>query len=178
VSSTFTADLENSSRPQLLARLEEEVHVQTALMTFFHEAIASRLGLNPTDQRCLEIVLKAGVASPADPITPGQLAKVMQLTTGAITGVLDRLEQAGYVRRENDPDDRRRVIVFPVHERVKRDVSPVLAQMSETFHDRCRSYTDDQLRLLIDFMRRSQEVLRDAAQQVKAPEHPPPQPAP
>jgi DNA-binding MarR family transcriptional regulator len=177
VSSTFRDDSENYDRQQLLASLEDEVHAQSALMMFFHEAIASRLGLNPTDQRCLEIVLKAGVAGPTGPVTPGQLAKVMQLTTGAITGVLDRLEQAGYVRRENDPADRRRVIVVAVPERIKRDVSPVLACMSETFQDRCASYSDTELRLLIDFMRCSQAILRDATQQVKALQQPPAQAA-
>jgi DNA-binding MarR family transcriptional regulator len=70
-----------------------------------HEAIALRLGINPTDLRCLHLIgSQAGM-------TPTRLAELAGLTTGAITGVLDRLEAGGFVRREADPNDRRRLTV-------------------------------------------------------------------
>ena len=73
----------------------------------YEEALAERLGLNATDLRGLELVL----AEPG--LSPGRLAEASGLTTGAITGVLDRLESSGFVRRESDPADRRRVVVQP-----------------------------------------------------------------
>ena len=74
----------------------------------YEEAIADRLGLNVTDLRALELV----VAEPG--LTAGQIADRSALTTGAVTGVLDRLERAGYVERRPDPADRRSVTIHPV----------------------------------------------------------------
>ena len=68
-----------------------------------HEAIAGRVGLNATDLRCL------GLIGAEEGMTPTRLAELTGLTTGAITGVLDRLEGAGYLRRVPDPTDRRRL---------------------------------------------------------------------
>jgi DNA-binding MarR family transcriptional regulator len=79
----------------------------------YDEALADRLGLNPTDLRCLELVL----AEPG--LTAGRLAEQADLTTGAVTGVLDRLESAGFVRRQPDPADRRSVTIAPDEERAK-----------------------------------------------------------
>jgi DNA-binding MarR family transcriptional regulator len=76
-----------------------------ALGLVFHEALAVRLGINATDLKCLE--LAAGEES----VTPSRLAELAGLTSGAITGVLDRLERAGIISREVDPNDRRRVVV-------------------------------------------------------------------
>jgi DNA-binding MarR family transcriptional regulator len=67
-----------------------------------HEAAATSLGLNPTDLRCLALI--AGEENP----TPSRLAELSGLTSGAITGVMDRLEKAGYLTRAVDPQDRRR----------------------------------------------------------------------
>ena len=67
-----------------------------------NEAAAVSLGLNPTDLRCLALI-----ASEGNP-TPGRLAELSGLTSGAITGVMDRLEKAGYLARAIDPADRRR----------------------------------------------------------------------
>ena len=71
----------------------------------FHEGVAERLGINATDLKCLELAVGE------DDVTPTRLAELSGLTSGAITGVLDRLERRGIIRREADPDDRRRVVV-------------------------------------------------------------------
>ena len=71
----------------------------------FGDAVAARLGLNATDLRCLDLVIGE------DAISPTRLASLSGLTSGAITGVLDRLEAAGLVRRDADPTDRRRFVV-------------------------------------------------------------------
>ena len=71
----------------------------------FHEAVSERIGINATDLKCLELAVGE------DDITPTRLAELTGLTSGAITGVLDRLEKRGIVRREPDPDDRRRLVV-------------------------------------------------------------------
>src|SRR5487761_1701593 len=76
-----------------------------AVMQVVGQAAAERIGVNSTDLNCLNIVALNGS------MTAGELAKATGLTTASITGVLDRLEEGGFVRRERDPHDRRRVNV-------------------------------------------------------------------
>lgn len=69
------------------------------------QEMAQRLGLNITDLACFGCVLKAG----ENLLTAGELAEHARVTTGAMTGILDRLERAGFITRRPDPTDRRRV---------------------------------------------------------------------
>jgi DNA-binding MarR family transcriptional regulator len=93
--------------------MNDNAAIRQAIRTVaFDEALADHLGLNPTDLRCLELVI-------ADlGLTPSRLADLAGLTTGAVTGVVDRLERAGYVSRQPDPADRRSVTISPVPARV------------------------------------------------------------
>ena len=97
------------SSPKTLAGA---IHALIAGSVATHEAVAERLGINSTDLRCLVL------ASTEPGLAPSRLAELAGLTTGAITGVLDRLERAGFVRREADPGDRRRLHVRVVVERL------------------------------------------------------------
>src|SRR5829696_866427 len=78
----------------------------------FHHAVAERLGLGPTDHKCLDLLRERG------PMTGSALAAITGLTTGAITGVVARLERAGYLRRQPDPTDGRKQILSLVPERL------------------------------------------------------------
>lgn len=93
--------------------MNDNASIRQAIRTIaFDDALAEHLGLNATDLRCLELVI-------ADPgLTPSRLADSAGITSGAATGVLDRLERAGYVTRRPDPADRRSVTVMPVAARV------------------------------------------------------------
>jgi len=76
------------------------------LTQMLDEAAADYLGINTTDGRALDVIDQAGGR-----VTAGELARELRLSTGAVTAILDRLEQAGYARRVPDPDDRRRVLI-------------------------------------------------------------------
>src|SRR5690606_6801022 len=115
---------------------------------------------NPTDHKCLDMIWRCyDPAGSSECMTPGQLARETRLTTGAVTGVLDRLEHAGYVVREHDPEDRRRIIVRPVPERIKADVWPLFDWLKSEFEKLCDQYTDEDLRKMIEFSRQSQGLL-------------------
>jgi DNA-binding MarR family transcriptional regulator len=148
------------SREQLIAVLENEGFAQTGCMALFHHVVADRLGLNSTDHKCLDLI-KAG------PVTPGQLARLLDLTTGAVTLVLDRLEREGFIRREHDPNDRRRIIVRADFEKIKADVAPLLGGLQAAFTRLCREYSDEELGFLIDYSRKVQGALRDAAESLQ-----------
>lgn len=98
------------------------------------------LSLAPTDLVCMCLLQLNG------PATPGWLAEMTGLTTGAVTGVVDRLERAGYVRREPDPQDRRRVIVTPDLARWDRDLQRQAANRAPASLEFLRDYSTTQLR--------------------------------
>ncbi len=93
-------------------------------------------------------------------MTAGELARATGLTTASITGVVDRLEEAGYVRRERDGRDRRRVVIQLVLDRVMRDVAMTFLPMMRDWQKMAARYSDDELRLIVDFYDRMEEVLR------------------
>lgn len=120
-----------------------------------HQSQAEKLGLNPTDARAMGFLAETG------PIPAGRLAELMDLTTGAITGVLDHLESAGLVRRESDPEDRRRVLVVPSDDGKKaKEVQRLFGPLARSFGALVRSYSEEELALILDFVRRTDELLR------------------
>jgi DNA-binding MarR family transcriptional regulator len=136
-----------------LNNLMRDMSTETVLL---HQTIADRLGLNMTDHKCLGFLLDAG-----EPITPGQLAGLTGLTTGAITGIVDRLEDAGFVRRKRDPKDRRRVIIELNMDRVRRQVFPLFEQLAKRMSALAASYTNRDLATIVDFMERGVEISRE-----------------
>ena len=118
----------------------------------FDEAVATHLGINRTDARCLDILDRAGR------MTAGQLATAARVTSGAVTAVLDRLERDGFVRRVADPSDRRRVLVEVTAELARRS-APLYGPMVEEGTGWIATYTDDQLETILDFLEHNREVL-------------------
>jgi len=141
-----------ASRPPLneIVRALRRVNIQGSL---FGQTVAIRLGLSESDVEALEMLLESGSA------TAGRLAELMGLTTGAVTRMVDRLEQAGYVRRVADPVDRRRVIVEPVPERIATVRDLVDAGATAAIRELGR-YSPDQLGAIQDFLERMAETTR------------------
>jgi DNA-binding MarR family transcriptional regulator len=124
-------------------------------MQLLGAASAERIGINVTDLNCLNILALAGS------MTAGEIARRTGLTTASITGVLDRLEEAGFVRRERDSGDRRRVIVRLDPVRGLRDVAPVFAPVVEAWRAAAAAYTDEELSLILRFQRQLEQIMRD-----------------
>jgi len=121
-------------------------------MAHYHGAIAERLGLSRADHKALDLVCTAG------PMTAGQLAELTNLTTGAVTGLVDRLEQAGVVRRERDPQDRRRVIIQPSSDVLS--LTAIFESLTRALGEVCSEYTNQELTTILDFMERTVAVLQ------------------
>jgi DNA-binding MarR family transcriptional regulator len=159
--------VEELDRQKLVKVLDQEMRAQSAWTLLFHHAVAEHLKLNVTDHKCLDMIWRCHETTPGECMTPGQLARETKLTTGAVTGVLDRLEQAGYVSREHDPEDRRRIIVRPIPERIKADVWPLFDWVAGEFTKLCARYSEEELRRMIEFCRESQSILRTAVDHVR-----------
>src|SRR5215469_8022117 len=126
-----------------------------SLMTLMTQAAADRIGINATDLNCLNILSFKGQ------MTAGELARETGLTTASITGVVDRLAEAGYVTRERDPHDRRRVVVKLVLDRAMRDVAGVFLPIMRSWREMAAHYSDSELALIVDYYGRMADILRE-----------------
>src|SRR5450755_4410845 len=142
-------------RARLATEFGAAVRKTGSLMNLVGQAAADRVGINATDLNCLNILSFSGQ------LTAGQLARATGLTTASITGVADRLEEAGFVRRERDARDRRRVVIRLVLDRVLSDIAPVFLPMIRALEQTAARYTDDELRLIVEFYGRIEQVFRD-----------------
>ena len=135
--------------------LTRELRQFTGLAASFFRAAAARLGMTVTDLQVMDILESSG------PSTAGQLADLTGLTTGAITGMLNRLEEAGLVRRERDPNDGRRVIVQL--ERGKDDmhnIGSIFDALGKAWDELASDYDDEQIAFLLAFLKRSNAMSR------------------
>lgn len=128
----------------------------------FHQSVADVLGLHITDHKCIDLIRQYG-AMPA-----GRIAELTGLTTGAVTGIIDRLEKAGYVRRANDPKDRRRTIVEPIrNKKWERKIEAVFIPFHERMHKLLSSYSDSELAFLLDVLTKSIEQTREESKKLR-----------
>jgi DNA-binding MarR family transcriptional regulator len=118
----------------------------------FHHAIAERLGLGPTDHKCLDLLRERGA------MTGSELAAITGLTTGAITGVVGRLERAGYLRREPDPNDGRKQTLYPARERMG-NLQEVLAPIRKDVAALLAGFDTHQLGAIAEFLARSTDLI-------------------
>lgn len=144
------------SKKELIALLAGPLGLGRDLSTrtvFFHEAAAGRLGLGITDYKCMDFIQRA-----TEPLTAGQLAEVTGLTTGAITGVIDRLERGGFVRREKDPDDRRHVYIR-FNPQSLEPYREHFESFANAWGELANRYSTEELEIIHDYLTRSIAVL-------------------
>ena len=162
--STQSANTQSASVPR--QQLEGEFVLamrQTGSITqLLSQAAAERIGINTTDLNCLNVIALTGS------MTAGELARATGLTPASITGVLDRLEDSGFVRRERDPGDRRRVNVVLNAGRALTDVAPVFAPMLKAWRTVASRYSDDELRQFVEFQQQVAQIMRDQLTRLRA----------
>jgi DNA-binding MarR family transcriptional regulator len=141
-------------KSKLVEELVSEFRVATNQDAAFDNVAARRLGVNETDLHCLNLIENSGG------LTAGELARDAGLTTGAVTGVIDRLERVGYARRVPDPHDRRRVkleVTPRFYARADKIWGPVAKEWAKTLGDR---FTAEELQRIIEFLRATTELGR------------------
>lgn len=136
-----------------------EMSTETIL---FHQALADIVDIHITDHRCMYFLHRYG-AMPA-----GRLSELTGLTTAAVTGIIDRLEGAGYARRTNDPKDRRRTIVEPIrNKKLERKLETIFTPLHEKMYKLLSSYPDSQLVFLLDVMNKTIELTREESKKLR-----------
>jgi DNA-binding MarR family transcriptional regulator len=138
-------------------------------VVLFHEAIAQRLGLSAVEHKALGLITRSG------PLTAGALAKQTGLTPGAITGLVDRLEHAGYVRRTPDPADRRRILVSATPAQ-RPDLTGVFDELGQEMAGFLAKYNERELAVIADWITNTIDALqvqtRRLTQDAAMPSHP------
>jgi DNA-binding MarR family transcriptional regulator len=124
-------------------------------------AAAALIGINQTDLICLNALFRQGA------MTAGQLAATIGLTSGATTTAIDRLERAGYVRRQSDPSDRRRVLVEASKQGAQQAFG-IFDDLMETTTRLSAGYSDDQLALLLDLLGRFRDLIAEHTANLRA----------
>jgi DNA-binding MarR family transcriptional regulator len=148
-------------REAVIRDLSVEVRRYQNAQDAFDDAAAERLGINRTDQRCMDILDLNGQ------MTAGRLAAESGLSTGAVTTLLDRMERAGYVQRVRDTVDRRRVLVELTDEARKR-AWEIWGPIAEEANEGWGRFSDEQLVFLRDFLVGSQEFLARHLERIKS----------
>jgi DNA-binding MarR family transcriptional regulator len=152
----------------LLGALNVAFRIGSAQSVMLSQAAADALGMASSDIECYDLLSLHGA------MTAGRLAELTGLTTGAITGVIDRLERAGYASRERDPNDRRRVIVRP---HLERHADPaavaVFGPVAAAMDTLVARYSDDELAVILDFFTRANEALHGHIASLRAGLHAP-----
>ncbi len=126
----------------------------------YGQAVANVAGISGSDLECLDFLNLEGR------VTAGRLAEVTGLTTGAITGVVDRLEKAGFVRRERDETDRRKVYIVTVPENAAR-IGRYYVPMQEAMHRLWSTYSEADLQLLLRFANEGYKSVLEATEKLK-----------
>jgi DNA-binding MarR family transcriptional regulator len=159
------------SRPKLRAALMQELESamrrSSGQGVIFGQAVAERAGISSSDLECLDFLNLEGR------VTAGRLAELTGLTTGAITGVVDRLERAGYVRRERDESDRRKVFITTVPANIAR-LGALYEKLRRAVLKDWAAYSDEELQLLLRFAEQGYETMRAATSELKEMEMPKP----
>lgn len=127
----------------------------------FHHAVGERMGLSATEYKAADILRRFGS------MTAGELADQTGLTTGAVTGLVDRLERDGFVRREHDRRDRRRVIVKPMDRGRFAEVEGLLSPLIDTMSGLFAQYSPDQKHAIADFATKAAEVFRQETRRMR-----------
>ena len=157
-----------AGRAELLASFIDATRRSGSLMQLLSQAAADRIGINATDLNCLNLVALTGH------MTAGDLAKQTGLSTASITGVLDRLEEGGFVRRVRDPHDRRRVIAELADGPGLREVGSTFGPVVKAWRATAADYSDDELRLLLEFQGKLEEIMRSQLARLRGDDGTPP----
>jgi DNA-binding MarR family transcriptional regulator len=150
-----------TARAALLQELEEAIRRSSAQGVIFGQTVANVAGISNSDLECLDFLNLEGR------VTAGRLAEVTGLTTGAITGVIDRLEQAGFAQRERDAHDRRKVLV-KFQPGAERRIMPLFKPMERASMAALESYSDKELSFLLEFLTRLSEAANAAMAELRA----------
>ncbi|MBI3519990.1 MAG: MarR family transcriptional regulator [Bacteroidetes bacterium] len=118
-----------------------------------HESIGRKIGLIGTDHKYLGFLIRKGQ------MTAGELAILTGLSTGAVTGLIDRFENKKLVKRQTDKTDRRKIIIVPNIEKITKLLTPVYKNFQDNTDQLFNSFTKNELKVLEKYFRNALEIV-------------------
>jgi DNA-binding MarR family transcriptional regulator len=142
-----------SEQQQLIEQLSFLGQMLSTEAAHYHQTASSKQGLGVTDSKAISALMQEG------PMTAGQLAERLSLTTGAVTSVIDRLEHCDAIKRVADPNDRRKVVVHTNPEKIK-EAAKIYDSIGQSFAELLATYSVEQLRFLVDYYKAAIELTK------------------
>ena len=150
-------------RSELLETLEKGFREVSATGIVLHQAVADSLGLHLTDHKCMGMLCEMG------PLSAGKLVELTGLTTGAITGVINRLERAGYAKRAPNPQDLRNINVEARNvAKFNARMEGLLGPLRQKMRALLSRYSAEELTLILDFMKASVAISRAETERLQS----------
>jgi DNA-binding MarR family transcriptional regulator len=146
--------MRTAARKRILEELGRAGREHSDATVLFHATIASLLGLHPTDYKVMGLLERLG------PQSAGDIARHSGLATASVTNLVDRLEEKGFVRRARDTEDRRRVLIELVRDRLSAGRA-LFSSTIESLAKLYERYSERELELIADFLRRNADRLRE-----------------
>jgi DNA-binding MarR family transcriptional regulator len=140
------------NRQELVQQIDWALRELSTSTVLAATTIAQKVGMGTNDLKCAELLVRNG------PMTAGQLATATGLTSGAITGIVDRLEKAGWARREADSHDRRRMIIHPGPQESQKAAADLYASHMKKLGLLLSDYSDAQLSIILRFVRQLSDI--------------------
>ena len=160
MSSRSASELEAArQRRRLTADIKASLRELRSQLSLLNHHVGAHVALKDVDLDCLDLINQHG------PLSPSALARRAGLHPATMTGILDRLERGGWVARDRDPSDRRAVLVRALRDR-NADLMRLYSGMNRSINQICAGYQDAELELLADFLRRTANAGRRAADQL------------
>lgn len=144
---------------ETISRLGRQISDATILM---HEAIAKKAGLTGTDHKYLSIILDKGK------LTAGELSTLTGLTTGAATGLIDRLEKKKLVKREFDKSDRRKVFIVPNIDKTTKLFSSSHLDLKTQIENLLTTFTAKEVKIIEKYLISTIEIMNNITKQLNA----------
>jgi DNA-binding MarR family transcriptional regulator len=143
-----TASADGRQRRRLTTQIKDSLRDMRNQLSMLNRQVGGRLDLKEIDLDCLDLISRSG------PMTPSTLARRAGLHPATMTGILDRLERAGWIARERDAADRRAVALRALPDR-GGELFRLFAGMNSALDKICSEYDEEQLTVIADFLRRS-----------------------
>lgn len=127
-----------------------------------HEAIARKAGLSGTDHKYLGFMLQRGE------MTAGELSQVTGLTTGAVTGLIDRLEKKKLVKRQFVKDDRRKVIIVPITENIMKLLAPLFTDLQSKTAELVQTFSEKEIQTIERYFSGAIQIMKETTEKMNS----------
>ena len=142
---------------ELLQNFRKASRQYSDTSVLMHEAIARKIGLSGVDHKYLGLIIQHGE------MTAGELSKLTGLTTGAVTGLIDRLEQKKLVKRSYDANDRRKVLIVPNEQNATKLLTPVFSKLQQKTDELLGIFSYEEIAIVAKYFEAATGVMQDIA---------------